>query len=172
MTFRKFLDIGRKLSSLFSLSLFFVPKLCMYLHGPEFLGHLVVTVSRFRGGKFLFGWKTSRENVDFLTRIIFLGGIPNRRQAIFKWSRAPSGVDLTCTSWCRMHFLWYSWIKKFTRKCWNLWPDLFFQVAILIGGQIFQTISESSPAQANTKIWCENITAYSIAVCAQNSAYP
>ena len=50
--FPKFLDIDGKLSSLFSLSQVFPVKLCMYLPGLEFLGHLVVAVSRSSPAKF------------------------------------------------------------------------------------------------------------------------
>ena len=63
----------------------------MYLAGSEFLGHLVVTVSRFRPAKFFLGGKSSRENDEYMTRIIFLGGNPNRRQDIFKLSRRAPG---------------------------------------------------------------------------------
>ena len=52
MIFAKFLDMGGKLSNLFSLSQVFPAKLSMYLAGPEFLGHLVVAVSRTTEGKF------------------------------------------------------------------------------------------------------------------------
>ena len=49
---RKFLDMGGKLSNLFSHSKVFVTKLGMYLPVPEFLNHLVVAVSRTITGKF------------------------------------------------------------------------------------------------------------------------
>ena len=174
ITVRKFLDISGKLNSLFSLSHVFITKLCMYVAGLEFLGHLVVTVSRtsaaklFSHGKiraemsnlwrelffqvaisidgniFLnhvgeprlqinmqiliknvfyvttcFGWENPRQNVECMTRIMFLVGHPNRRQDIFKLCRrapAPSkhaNIDqnyMLCDDMFRM--------RKRPPKCW------------------------------------------------------
>ena len=45
------------MSNLFPPSIVFLPKLCVYLGDPEFLGHLVVTVSRTSTGKFLLDEK-------------------------------------------------------------------------------------------------------------------
>ena len=109
----------------------------MYIPGPEFLSYLVVAVSRFRAAKF-FGWKSSRENFEYMNRIIFLCGNYNRRQDIFKSCRRAPGPGenaniyqkyISCDHVSRMKtfarkFRIYDWILCLGGNS-NRWANLF-----------------------------------------------
>ena len=116
--FSKVFRKGGKPWQTISHSKIFPAKLCMYFHGPEFLGHLVVAVSRSSGAKFFFGWKSSRGNVEYMTRIIFLGGILNRQQDIIKLCRRPP-CSSEHANIAQKHILCDEIfrLEKFARKC-------------------------------------------------------
>ena len=74
----------------------------------------------------VFGWKSSRENVEYMTRIISLGGNPNRRQDIFKSCRGGTGPSEHANI-LQKHIMWSNVSdEKVRAKMSNMWPELFF----------------------------------------------
>ena len=103
---------------LFPYSILSVVMLGVYFHFPVFLGHLVVAVSRSSPAKVLHDEKSSRESVEYMTRIIFLGGNPNRQQDTSKsCRRAPCPSEHANMVQIYMLNDQIFRMKKFARKC-------------------------------------------------------
>ena len=58
----------------------------------------------------IFRGKTSREHVEYMTRIIFLGGSPNRRQDIVKLCRRGPGPSEHANI-IQKHVLWHYFFR-------------------------------------------------------------